>query len=79
MSTPQDVMARELRNELDARVNQWKAERERLLQAPARIAELDALIAYAENDTRTEFPVAPRTRTAPTADTEVATTPMRVR
>jgi hypothetical protein len=60
MSTPADVMARELRNELEARINQWKAERTQLLQAQTRIAELDALIAYAEDGTKTEFRVAPR-------------------
>lgn len=60
MSVPADVVARELRSELEARIASWEAERTQLLKAPARIAELDALIAFAKDDAKTEFRVAPR-------------------
>lgn len=62
MATPEDVIAKTLRQELDMRLYAWKAERERLLQAAERIAELDALIAYAEDETRQLFKVAPPSR-----------------
>jgi hypothetical protein len=58
--TPEEQLALELRRELAARVNGWKGERAELLQAATRIAELDALIAYAEDPDRTSYRVAPR-------------------
>lgn len=64
MKTPEDIVATELRNELQARVNAWKAEREQLTKAAARIAELDALIAFAEDDKKAEFRVAPPVKAA---------------
>lgn len=60
MATPEEHIAQQLRDELQARIGAWKAEREQLLRASVRIAELDALIALAEDDTKTEFKVAPR-------------------
>lgn len=57
--TPEDRIGKELRAELDARVSAWKAERAQLQKAAERIAELDALIAYAEGE-REAFKVAPR-------------------
>lgn len=57
--TPENVIAKELRAELDARLNAWKRERADLSKAAARIAELDTLIAFAEAD-REQFKVAPR-------------------
>ncbi len=48
MPTPEDTIAQEMRNELEARLAAWKREREQLLIATARIAELDGLIAAAE-------------------------------
>lgn len=58
--TPEDKLALELRNEIQARVGQWKAEREQLQKATERIIELDALIAFAEDETKMQFRVAPR-------------------
>ena len=52
--TPEDLIAKELRGEIDARVNTWKEERRQLEKAAARIAELDALLAYADADSDKE-------------------------
>lgn len=60
MSTAEDLIAVELRQELEVRLAAWKPERERLSSAVARIAELDALIDSAEDNTRTSLPLAPR-------------------
>lgn len=65
MSTPADKLAVELRNEIEARIQSWKNERDSLLLAPARIAELDRLIAFAEDPANTQFRVAPRPPTPP--------------
>jgi hypothetical protein len=62
MSTPEDKIAAELRIELEARIQAWETERQQLQLASARIAELDALIAFARDDNRTQFRVAPRVR-----------------
>lgn len=55
----EDVIASELRDELEARLRSWRNERTALLLAPLRIAELDALIATAEQDATT-IKIAPR-------------------
>lgn len=68
MSTPEEIIARRLRNEIDAQVGAWKAEREQLLRAQERIAELDALIAYAEDESRQTFKVASRDQVRSVAD-----------
>jgi hypothetical protein len=68
--TPEDVLANELRKELDARVSAWKREREQLQGAQARIAELDQLIAFAEEERET-FKVARRS-TRPAEETPPA-------
>lgn len=73
MSTPADQIAQELRNEIEARLNAAKRERDQLAGAAARIAELDAFIAYLEDETRTEFRVAPRP--APRLETQPEATP----
>lgn len=39
----------EIHNEMQARINAWKREKEQLLKAQDRIAELDALIKEAES------------------------------
>lgn len=57
MSTPEDHIAAELRQELDARVITWKAQRAQLIRATTRIAELDGLIAYAEDSARTHISI----------------------
>lgn len=56
MSNPEDRIAV---NSLDARLIAWKAERAQLQNAADRIAELDALIAFAEDEERRMFKVAP--------------------
>lgn len=60
MSTPEDKIAADLRSEIEARLASWKAERGQLQKAAERMAELDALIAFADDDTKTQFRVAPR-------------------
>jgi hypothetical protein len=61
------TIAKILRDALDSQVRGWKAERdslqnriEELKQAEARLAELDALIAEAEDDSKESFQVAKR-------------------
>lgn len=68
MSTPEDKIARSLRNDLDARIGAWKAEREQLLKAQERLAELEALIAFAEDESRQTFKVASRDQVRSVAD-----------
>lgn len=68
MSTPEDKIARSLRNDLEARIGAWKAEREQLLKAQERIVELDALIAFAEDESRQTFKVASRDQVRSVAD-----------
>jgi len=58
--TPEDVLAKELRGEIDARVRVWKDERRQLEKAVARIAELDALLALADVDSERQVRVAAR-------------------
>jgi len=58
--TPEDVLAKELRGEIDARVSVWKAERAQLQRAVERIAELDALLAIADVDSERQLRVAAR-------------------
>lgn len=65
MSTPAEVIAKELRSEAEARLSTYKAELRQLQGAAARIAELQALIAYLETDTDT-IPIARRAQ--PVAD-----------
>lgn len=62
--TPENFIAQQLREELNARVNAWKAELSQLekAQAQSRISELRALIAYADDETKTSYPVAPKER-----------------
>lgn len=55
MSTPQELIANELRAELQSRIRGWKSDREQLSKAAARIAELDELIAYAESQAKQDF------------------------
>lgn len=71
--TAEDTLALELRNEMEARLSSWKNERERLILAPLRIAELDELIALAEKNDAT-VKVAPRpTKLSAEAESEVRT------
>lgn len=65
MATAEEKIAQELRNELEARINGWKAERAIIIASQGRLAELDALIAAAEDNTKTSFTVAPRPKRAP--------------
>jgi len=58
--TPEDVLAKELRGEIDARVRTWKEERRQLEKAAARIAELDALLALADVESERQLRVAAR-------------------
>jgi hypothetical protein len=58
--TPEDIIAKELRGEIDARVRIWKDERRQLEKAVARIAELDALLAVADVDSERQVRVAAR-------------------
>ena len=60
--TPEDILAKELRGEIDARVGVWKEERRVLQAAATRIAELDALIALADDSTERQVRVAARER-----------------
>lgn len=57
--TAEDVVALELRNELESRISAWEAERDRLLASAVRLVELDQLIAVAKGESPT-FKVAPR-------------------
>jgi len=68
MATPEDLIAIELRTELDARLAAWKTERAQLQNAADRIAELDALIAFAEDESRQTFKVASRDQVRSVAD-----------
>ena len=58
--TPEDIIAKELRGEIDARVRIWKDERRQLEKAVARIAELDALLAVADVASERQVRVAAR-------------------
>ena len=58
--TPEDLIAKELRVEIDARIRIWKDERRQLEKAVARIAELDALLAVADVDSERQVRVAAR-------------------
>jgi len=58
--TPEDLIAKELRVEIDARIRIWKDERRQLEKAVARIAELDALLALADVDSERQVRVAAR-------------------
>lgn len=46
--TPDEVFDEEIGSEIQVRIRTWKAERATLEKAAIRIAELDALIAHAE-------------------------------
>jgi hypothetical protein len=70
MSTPADKMAELIRQSVDGRIAEWKAEKAALAGAAARIVELDALIAAAEA-------VGTTTRVAPKR-TPVVTNPFPV-
>lgn len=71
MATPEDVIARDLGVHLEEKLSLWKAERRRLQGATERIAELDALIAYAEDESKQTFKVAPPSRRAEKDDTPI--------
>lgn len=80
MSTPAEIIGRELRNEAEARLRAFKREREELLKAPARIAELDALIAYLEADADTvRIARRPPPEVPPRAPTDPAPTRVPIR
>jgi len=53
MATPEDIIAKEMRAELEARLNAYKDERARLLLAQDRIIELDQLIAFIDSEPAT--------------------------
>lgn len=57
MSQAKLKVSTELHRELQARISAWKAEREQLLKAQDRIAELDELIAEAEAHAEPHFEV----------------------
>lgn len=57
MATTKERIAKELREVLGSRLNDWKSERAQLLLASTRIAELDALITYAETNAKTAFDI----------------------
>lgn len=74
MSVAEDKLAQELRDEVESRIRSWKTERAALLLAQTRIAELDALIAFAETETptikiapRPRVPISPTTTKTPTS------------
>lgn len=78
MSTPAERIAQEMRNEMEARLNSAKRERAALADAAQRIVELDALIAYLEDENHTSIPIAPRPPPRPPL-AEPSTTPARTR
>lgn len=54
------ILAGTIRQELEIRLESWRVERQTLMQAQARIAILDGLIAVAEDEMLQSLPVAPR-------------------
>lgn len=62
MSTPEEIIADQLGEELEIRIAIWTAERETLLGAMARIAVLDALLARAKGSTAEPVPVCRKER-----------------
>lgn len=66
MSTAEDSIGQQLRSELEARVAAWKVELDFLLtRAPARIAELQALLAAGDTDDAKPVILPPRKRPEP--------------
>lgn len=71
MVDPEDAIATILRESIEERISMWKAERRKLQRATERLAELEALIAFAEDETKQTFKVAPPSSRAEKDDTPI--------